>query len=195
MFSDAGLRGGPPWKPNRCLARVGHPDFRWTYAVGGSGRPGHGHGHILRGRIAVDGRRRFARAAFAGAHGANFFNQVDWAAAALAEECVGAVRPFAGTDGIADEDHGHVDGDLLEMDNEGIAIHLGQPEVGKNEIDRRRREDGDCFFAADGGVYAVAAGLQEKCSDRKNLFIVVDAENDFLWTHSSFFSLSGQSLV
>lgn len=102
----------------------------------------------------------------------------------LGEERVGTIAVVKDLDASADEDHGYFGGDFFHAADQFVAVDVGHDEVAEDQVDSADAESIHGFFSIAGGDDTVAAaGFEEELADGESLFIVVDAEDCFFWSH------------
>lgn len=139
-----------------------------------------------------------AGAALAGYEEADFFEELGGSGGAFGEEGVGGEGSLVGGDGAADDEGGEGGIEGLSAADELVSVHAGEEQVGDEEVDGSRcrmgrgaLEDFERLLGVVDVEDAVAAGFEEEGSDGEGGFVIVDAEDDFLWAHGSFFLPSG----
>jgi hypothetical protein len=128
--------------------------------------------------------------ALAGDEDANAFQHFAGGRRSLGKKGVGPIAVVEDLDAAADKDHGHFGGDFFHAANQFVAVHVRHDEVAEDEVDSTDAEPIHGFLSIAGGDDAIAtAGFEEKFAHGEGLFVIVDAEDGFFWSHY-YFSLA-----
>lgn len=158
------------------------------YGRSGEGQAGSGS-ELL--RLGGDGGQGggwqlLAGTAFTGDQDTDALDELGSGAGAFRKEGVGGAAPVEVGDGAGDNHGGERGAELLGAADKLVAIHAGHEEVAEKEV------KGAGGGALDGlkrgvrgvrGEHAVAAGFEQKRSDGKAGFVVVDAKDRLFRAH------------
>lgn len=131
-----------------------------------------------------DGTEVLLGSALAGDEDADALQHFAGSRGSFGEKGVGAIAVVEGFDAAADENHRHFGGDFFHAADQFVAVHVGHDEVTEDEVDSAYAEAIHGFFSIACGDDAIAsAGFEEEFAHSECLFVVVDAEDCFLWSH------------
>lgn len=129
----------------------------------------------------------FLGATFARHEDTNALDHLGGGARTLGQEDIGRAGAIKCAYGAGDDHGGQTRMNLFGAAHQLIPVHLRHQEIAEEQIERtgdRLLNNLKRLLRCCYGDHAIAAGFKQEGTDRKNLFIVVNAEDRFLGAHA-----------